>query len=100
LDGKSEQWKKASQHTTLGWRPGCDCDAGDPIPATVLDPFGGSGTVGLVAEELDRDAILIDLNPDYTEMARRRIDRTPLVEMTHNGQPVAVEQVPMFEVVT
>jgi len=40
---------------------------------TVLDPFGGSGTVGAVAVKWQRGALLIDLNPDYCEMARRRI---------------------------
>ena len=43
-------------------------------PAIVLDPFAGAGTVGLVAERLGRDSILIELNPDYAEMARKRID--------------------------
>jgi len=40
----------------------------------VLDPFGGAGTTGLVADRLQRNAILIELNPAYAEMARRRID--------------------------
>lgn len=40
---------------------------------TVLDPFGGAGTTGLVADRLGRDAVLIELNPDYADMARRRI---------------------------
>jgi DNA modification methylase len=39
----------------------------------VLDPFGRSGTVGLVADRLQRDAILIELNPQYAAMARNRI---------------------------
>jgi DNA modification methylase len=42
-------------------------------PATVLDCFGGSGTAGLVADRLQRDAVLIELNSDYVAMARRRI---------------------------
>ena len=57
---------------TGGWSPACDCTA-DTVPCTVLDPFGGSGTVGLVADRLGRDAILIELNPDYADMARERI---------------------------
>ena len=60
-------------HRTSGWQPLCDCGAGDPAPCTVLDPFGGSGTVGLVASRLGRDAILIELNPEYAEMAEHRI---------------------------
>lgn len=47
--------------------------AGCPEGGTVLDPFGGAGTSGLVADRLGRDAILIELNPEYADMARRRI---------------------------
>lgn len=47
--------------------------AGCPGGGVVLDPFGGAGTVGLVAARLQRSAILIELNPKYAEMARRRI---------------------------
>ena len=49
--------------------------AGCPPKGTVLDPFGGAGTTGLVASRLGRHAILIDLNPKYAEMARMRIER-------------------------
>ena len=47
--------------------------AGCPIGGTVLDPFGGAGTTGLVADRYGRNAILIELNPDYALMAARRI---------------------------
>lgn len=48
---------------------------------TVLDPFGGAGTTGLVADRLQRNAVLIELNPAYAEMARRRIhDDAPLLQ--------------------
>jgi len=47
--------------------------AGTKPGDTVLDPFGGAGTTGLVADRLQRDAILLELNPDYAEMARQRI---------------------------
>lgn len=47
--------------------------AGAPKGGIVLDPFGGAGTTGLVADRLGRDATLIELNPEYAEMARRRI---------------------------
>jgi DNA modification methylase len=48
--------------------------AGCPTGGVVLDPFGGAGTTGLVADRLQRNAILIELNPAYAAMARRRID--------------------------
>lgn len=74
--------------TTLGWQPGCSCDAGPPIPQTVLDPFGGSGTTGLVADRLGRDAVLVELNPEYAEMARKRIEQDA---GNLFGDPVSVE---------
>jgi len=46
--------------------------AGCPENETVLDPFGGSGTVGEVAELHGRNSILIELNAKYVEMAKRR----------------------------
>jgi DNA modification methylase len=47
--------------------------AGCPPGGVVLDPFGGAGTVGLVALELGRRAVLIELKPEYAAMAARRI---------------------------
>ena len=59
---------------TTGWKRACQCEpAGDAIPCTVLDPFGGSGTTGAVAHSLGRDSILIELNPDYADLAKQRI---------------------------
>jgi DNA modification methylase len=46
--------------------------AGCPVTGTVLDPFGGSGTTGMVAEEEGRNSILVELNPKYIEMIKRR----------------------------
>lgn len=55
---------------TLRWEAACDCPAADhPVPAVVLDPFAGSGTVGLVAEQLGRRALLVELSGDYCRMA-------------------------------
>ena len=47
--------------------------AGCPVGGTVLDPFGGAGTTGLVADRHSRNAILIELNPAYAKMSRKRI---------------------------
>lgn len=46
--------------------------AGCPMGGTVLDPFGGSGTTGEVAEQEGRNSILIELNPQYVELVKRR----------------------------
>ena len=69
------------EHRTLGWRPGCECKPDDPgsvytsIPCTVLDPFCGSGTTLLVACQHGREAIGIELSPEYAALAERRIGR-------------------------
>jgi len=41
---------------------------------TVLDPFSGSGTTGIAANELNRKAILIELNPTYAEASQERAE--------------------------
>jgi DNA modification methylase len=52
------------------------------VPAVVLDCFIGSGTTALVADRLQRDAIGIDLNTSYAEMA---------VERCRNDAPLLTE---------
>jgi DNA modification methylase len=47
-----------------------------PVPGVVLDPFAGSGTTLLAAQQLDRDAIGIDLNAEYVELMRTRLQTT------------------------
>ena len=70
-DGHKPGWRNDVE--TTGWAPTCEHKVAT-VPATVLDPFAGSGTVGLVAQRLGRDAILIELSPEYAEMARKRIE--------------------------
>lgn len=48
--------------------------AGCPVGGTVLDPFLGAGTTGLVADRMGRSCIGIELNPDYARMARHRVE--------------------------
>jgi hypothetical protein len=84
---------------TIGFEPSCECfgkqikyrskingsevteyryvpegEQPEPIPSTVFDPFGGSGTTCLVAKKFRRNWLMIELNPDYAEIARKRID--------------------------
>jgi DNA modification methylase len=49
--------------------------AGCPEGGIVLDPFGGSGTTGIVASQNNRNAILIELNKDYIDIANKRIHK-------------------------
>jgi hypothetical protein len=60
---------------TLAFTPTCKCSA-PTRPGIVLDPFFGSGTVGVVAKKHKRDWLGIELNPDYVNLARKRLDQT------------------------
>ncbi|MDF2621422.1 MAG: methylase [Xanthobacteraceae bacterium] len=66
--------------------------AGCPKGGLVLDPFGGAGTTGLVAARHGRRAVLIELNPDYAEIARRRIER----EWKVPARPASQDFGPLF----
>jgi hypothetical protein len=59
--------------TTLGWQPSCTCGCEETVPCVVLDPFGGSGTVAKVARDLGRSSISCELNPEYVEIAKKRL---------------------------
>ena len=58
--------------------------AGCPEGGTVLDPFGGAGTTGLVAQQHNRNAVLIELNEEYIELAKKRIN-PPQTDLFHEG---------------
>jgi len=91
---KLQNWRNENPSKTVGWRRGCTCIpnanktiSGDlsgatwdelgemirPIPCTVLDPFAGSGTVGVVCARLNRRFVGIELSEDYCRMAAKRI---------------------------
>lgn len=55
---------------TIGWT---DCGHDSYRRGVVLDPFGGSGTTGMVAEQRGRDSILIDIDERNVTLARERI---------------------------
>lgn len=79
----SNKWqgvpRGTTAHHTTGWTS-CNCNAGW-IAGTALDPFAGSGTVLEVCRLLNRNAIGIELNPDYEPMMRERsMAHTPPLE--------------------
>jgi len=102
-----QNWRNEHPSKSLGWSPTCDhfrdpcatcgkawkevgeieksrlpsCSCGI-VPCVVLDPFGGSGTVGQVARSLGRYAILIEAKEEYVEMIRERLGalgKTPVL---------------------
>lgn len=70
--GNRDPLRHVAVTRTTGWVPTCKCDAGLK-PCVVLDPFAGSGTTLAVAYRLGRNAVGIELNEKYADMARRRV---------------------------
>jgi DNA modification methylase len=83
---------------TLGWQPTCTCNAGEPVPQTVLDPFSGAGTTGMVCQKLRRGYVGIDLSMDYLQMSRRRLMKTALADWGSRGAEAGggFADLPMF----
>jgi site-specific DNA-methyltransferase (adenine-specific) len=76
-------WRRKTTGTNRGPLTAmCSCNA-DAVPGVVLDPFMGSGTVGIVAARLRRDWLGIELNPEFAQMAESRITATQPSELRH-----------------
>jgi DNA modification methylase len=71
-------WQRARQFLHGRWlavgplQPDCGCGT-DWQPGVVLDPFLGSGTVALVAEQRRRDWVGVEINPAYAALAAERL---------------------------
>jgi site-specific DNA-methyltransferase (adenine-specific) len=63
--------------------------AGCPEGGIVLDPFFGAGTTGLVAAQHKRDYIGIELNPEYVELAKKRLESTKAAPLSPTPYPFA-----------
>lgn len=92
--GKQAGWGKdkarvSADYTTTGWSPTCHCNAGDPVPSVILDPFAGSGTVGEAARLHGRRFVGIDLNPSYLQ-----INALPRAEKLTSEK--AIMELPLF----
>jgi DNA modification methylase len=71
-------WQRAKRHVHGRWlatgplQPDCTCRAAWR-PGVVLDPFMGSGTVAIAAEQHHRDWVGIELSPTFASLAHRRL---------------------------
>lgn len=86
-------WRRAQAAQDVGslavlgkLRKSCGCESRAWQPGSVLDPFMGAGTVGVVAERLHRRWLGIELNPDYAHQAESRIDAARTAD---EGTPAA-----------
>lgn len=72
--GNRDPERHITMYAHQGWAAGCKCDMGK-VPALVLDPFVGSGTVPLVAARYGRRATGSELNSEYVELANSRLEK-------------------------
>jgi len=69
--GEQFEWA----YHTIGWQPACTCEEAETETGTVLDPFAGAGTTGIVCIEEDRNYIGIELSAEYCEMQCKRLEK-------------------------
>lgn len=89
--GNRDPQRHCTSTRILGYLPSCVCNAGDPIPQIVLDPFAGTGTTLQTAVWYGRDAIGCELSEDYAAMAEQRIAEMPrcmIREMARQRKPI------------
>jgi DNA modification methylase len=110
-----QEWNRLGSTETTGWHPTCKhrpripltpspetaaLGIGDAtltltprqlVPCVVLDPFGGSGTVGMVSRALGRRSILIDLNSGYLA---QMLKRATVEWDNHEPEPVVDKLAP------
>jgi hypothetical protein len=102
--GHGPGWRKQQPFSPpasgAAWRPTCPCGHDAPvIPATVLDPFVGAGTTLVAADRLGRDAIGIDVQPTYIDLAAGRTRRdAPLFATVEVERQAASKQGDLFSV--
>jgi DNA modification methylase len=74
VGGVLDKYNRENPPIDLGLQKQCDCETNETKGGTVLDPFGGSGTTGVVASKHNRNAVLCELNEGYIDIAEKRLN--------------------------
>jgi DNA modification methylase len=74
IGGVLDKYNKENPPIDLGLQKQCDCNTNETKAGTVLDPFGGSGTTAIVANKHNRNAVMCELNKEYIDIAKERIN--------------------------
>jgi DNA modification methylase len=84
INGGPRKWKDSTR-TITGYACACPDTSAPTRPAVVLDPFGGTGTVALVADVLGRHGVSVDMSADYCRIAEWRVNDPKQRERALNG---------------
>lgn len=94
----SHTLRTAHYISTVGWEPSCSC-AAMVVPAVVFDPFAGASTTLLVARDMGRHGVGMDLSWRYLQLSRERLQLTALAAWTGTpraSRPVDYTDLPLF----
>ena len=80
--------------TVTDYRPTCECGVTEHEPGIVLDPFGGSGTVGMVAKQLMRRWVVMDISRPYLDEQAKIRTKTGTPSNMLDGLPLFGEEIP------
>lgn len=70
---EGQKWLQENPPKHIGWTK-CKCKQQEIQPGIVLDPFAGSGTTLMVAKQLGRRFVGIEINPEYIGIIKKRIN--------------------------
>lgn len=96
FDGKAQgtvmvdAWKN-TRITVTDYRPTCECGIEEHEPGIVLDIFGGSGTTGMVAKQLLRRWVVMDISRPYLDEQSKIRTKTGTPSNTFDGLPLFEE---------
>lgn len=98
--GNRDAQRHVTEKITVGWKPGCQCEAADPVPCTVLDPFHGAGTTMCVSRRLGYAYVGVELNPAYIDLSIERLSQ-PIIfpherKTAKKRRPKVAEQSVLF----
>jgi DNA modification methylase len=81
---------------TVGWGQTCNCENDGSGRSVVLDPFSGSGTTPMVAEQMGRDSVAIDASPVYCDVIEARMRGLQQGTLSKGGEGEILRQATLF----
>lgn len=71
--GKRDTGRNVTAVETVGWQKQCKCSGASRVPATILDPFAGSGSTAVACKAMGLNSVSCELYPEYVAMIKQRL---------------------------